>query len=438
MCGINHRPTRVFPGVTGTDGSGRSVSRLGGVTGHAYHLLPSGQPRVVTCSPPSLIIRLLAESMPTWSAFRDLFPALETCTYLNTAGGGVMARSVADAAVTYYRESVEMGDIGWDIWLDRSGRDRRDVAAFIGASAERTAFLPNASLGFNILARSLPSGARVLALDQEFPSCTTPFIRAGAEVRFIPTSPDGRVEPGMLREAFSEPADAFVVSSVQYANGFRADLAALSAVCREAGVLFLVDATQSIGAFPVHMEDDGIDALVFSGYKWATAGYGNAVLATANRWEDGAPPLIGWRSARDAYALENAELDLVPGGIGHEMGHPPFPGIFAMAEALRLLEHQGVERISARILEVTGQLIEGLRERSIPVRSSLDVDSRSGIVLADVPHAAQVCKVLRQMDVWTTARDGGLRISVHGYNDEGDIRRFFDRLDTLPGGQTAP
>ena len=376
--------------------------------------------------------------MNSWRAFRELFPALETCTYLNTAGGGVMARSVADAAVAYYRESVAMGDIGWDTWLDRSGQDRRDVAAFIGASPQRTAFLPNASLGFNILARSLPPNARVLALDQEFPSCTTPFIRADADVRFLPTPPDGSVEPGVLRRALSEPTDAFVVSSVQYANGYRADLAALSAVCREAGVLFLVDATQSIGAFPVHMERDGVDALVFSGYKWATAGYGNAVLATANRWEDGAPPLIGWRSARDAYALENDRLDLVPGGIGHEMGHPPFPGIFAMAEALRLLDRQGVDRISARILEVTGELIEGLRDRDIPVRSSLEIDSRSGIVLADVPDAAHVCKALRKVDVWTTARDGGLRISVHGYNDEGDIRRFLECLDALMGGQTAP
>lgn len=369
--------------------------------------------------------------MTDWSAFRALFPALGTCTYLNTAGGGVMSRQVADAAMTYYRESVLMGDIGWDRWLERSERDRADVASLIGAKPFRTAFLPNASLGFNILARSMPDGSRILAIDKEFPSCTTPFLRAGHDVRFMATPPDGRVDASALRKALQEPVDAFVLSSVQFANGFRADLASLSAVCRNQGVLFLVDSTQSIGAFPIHMDRDGIDALVFSGYKWATAGYGNGVLATGGQWSYHAPPLIGWRSAQDAYALQNDVLDLLPGGIGHEMGHPPFPGIFAMAEALRLLDSQGLTAISERILHLTARLAAGLMERGYAIRSNLDESCRSGILLADMPDASTTCQSLRLEHVWTTARDGGLRISVHGYNDAADLDRFLTALDQL-------
>jgi cysteine desulfurase/selenocysteine lyase len=375
--------------------------------------------------------------MSDWSAFRALFPALGTCTYLNTAGGGAMSRQVADAAMTYYRESVLMGDIGWDRWLERSERDRADVALFVGAKPFHTAFLPNASLGFNILARSLPSGSRILAIDREFPSCTTPFIRAGHDVRFVTTPSDGRMEAAALRKALQQPADAFVLSSVQYANGFRADLAQLSAVCREAGVLFLVDATQSIGAFPIHMVRDGIDALVFSGYKWATAGYGNGVLATGERWPETDPPLIGWRSARDAYALQNDALDLLPGGIGHEMGHPPFPGIFAMAEALRQLEGQGIAAIAGRIQHLTAVLAAGLLERGFAIRSNLDERFRSGILLVDMPEASSICQALRQEQVWTSARDGGLRVSLHGYNDAEDVDRFLEKLDVVSATQTA-
>lgn len=375
--------------------------------------------------------------MSDWSVFRALFPALGTCTYLNTAGGGVMSRPVADAAMTYYRESVLMGDIGWDRWLERSERDRADVAAIIGAKPFRTSFLPNASLGFNILARALPEGSRILAIDQEFPSCTTPFLRAGHDVRFVPTPKDGRIEAPALAKALREPVDAFVLSSVQYANGFRADLASLSAVCRDHGVLFLVDATQSIGAFPIHMVRDGIDALVFSGYKWATAGYGNGVLATSGAWPEGDPPLIGWRSARDAYALQNDALDLLPGGIGHEMGHPLFPGIFAMAEALRLLQGQGVNLIAQRIQHLTAALAAGLMERGFALRSNLDEHNRSGILLVDMPEASSICQALRQEQVWTSARDGGLRVSLHGYNDADDVERFLVALDDVAAAQRA-
>jgi len=370
-------------------------------------------------------------TMSDWSAFRALFPALEGRAYLNTAGGGAMAGQTAEAAHRYYRESVAIGDIGWDTWLERAHQDRRDVARFVGGDPDRLAFLPNASLGFNILALSLGPQARVMALDQEFPSCTTPFIRAGADVHFVDTPPDGSIHAEHLDRAWMPGARAFVISSVQYANGFRADLKALSEVCHRHDAFLVVDATQSIGAFPLHVGEAGIDALVFSGYKWATAGYGNAALITGEHWPDDHPPLIGWRSARDAYALENDRLDLVPGGIAHEMGHPPFPGLFALAEALRVLDTVGPDAMARRILGLTGRLLEALDDRSIPVRSARNKKHRSGIVLLDVPHAKAVCSTLKQREIWTSARDGGLRVSLHGYNDASDIERLLEGLDAI-------
>jgi len=368
--------------------------------------------------------------MLDWPAFRALFPALEGRTYLNTAGGGPMARGTAQAAANYYAESVSMGDLGWDVWLQRARRAREDVASFVGGQADRTAFLPNASLGFNMLARSLGREARILALDQEFPSCTLPFLRAGADLRFIKTSPDGAIDADHLTSSWIPGTTAFVISHVQYANGFRADLCALASVCHHHGALFLVDATQSIGAFPLDMETMGIDALVFSGYKWATAGYGNAAFLTGDGWPQADPPFVGWRSARDAYALENDRLDVLSGGIGHEMGHPPFPGLFALAEALRILDTVGPERTAQRIITVGGYLLRALDERGIPVRSTRDDAHRSGILLLDVDDAPAVCSALKEHEIWTSARDGGLRVSLHGYNDTSDMDRFLQGLDT--------
>lgn len=367
--------------------------------------------------------------MPDWTAFRASFPALKGRAYLNTAGGGAMAVQTAEAAGRYYQESVAIGDIGWDGWLDRAEVDRADVARIVGADSERLAFLPNASLGFNILALGLGAGTQVMALDQEFPSCTTPFIRTGADLRFIETPPDGSITAIALEESWVAGTDVFVVSSVQYANGFRADLASLARVCHDHDALFVVDATQSVGAFPLDMEADGIDALVFSGYKWATAGYGNGVLATGPRWPDDHPPLVGWRSAKDAYALENDRLDLIPGGIAHEMGHPPFPGLFTLAEALRILDDAGIGAIAHRIQLLTSDLLAGLDERSISVRSARAKENRSGILLLEIPDAARRCADLKKQDVWTSARDGGLRVSLHGYNDGSDIDRLLSALD---------
>jgi len=341
-----------------------------------------------------------------------------------------MAPSVADAAGAYYRESVEFGDAAWDTWLERADRDRSDVARIIGADASRLAFLSSASLGFNICARSLEPGRPILALDQEFPSCTTPFLTAGHDVRFLPTHPDGSPRSGAWKKALESGPQALVLSSVQFANGYRSDLSALASRCRELGLKFIVDATQSVCAFPLDVKAMGIDALVFSGYKWATAGYGTAVLATGPGWPDQVP-LVGWRSAKDAYALENDRLDLLPGGLAHEMGHPPFPSIFAMAAALRLWESFGIDTASSRIRTLAELVRTGAQERGWSVRSHKETAHQSGIVLIDLPNASQVCAGLKARSVWTTARDGGLRVSMHAYNNEEDIEAFFNAADDL-------
>jgi len=311
--------------------------------------------------------------MRDWHAFRNEFPAVSGSVYLNTAGGGAMSRAAAEAGAAYYREHLELADAAWEKWLARMETVRRTVAHSVGAQPDRLSFLSNASLAFNIIARSLPKGARVVALDNEFPSCTLPFLGAGHQVRFVSTPPSGAISADDLDRALRASDDLFVISSVQFATGYRADIRSLAEACHARGIDMAVDATQSVHAFPLDMGRDGVDWLVFSGYKWATAGYGIAVLAS-RAGAKGAlvrPPLSGWRSARDAYALVNDRLDLLSCGVGHEMGHPLFPGIFTLGAATRLLAggSGGTKTLSHRILGLVSRLRAGLCELGCDIRS---------------------------------------------------------------------
>lgn len=337
-----------------------------------------------------------------------------------------MSRRSAAAGMCYYEEAAQDGDRGWDSWLERCERDRADVAHFIGSHPERTSFLQNCSLGLNIVARSFPTGSEVLALDKEFPSCTTPWIRAGHRVRFMGSDEAGRIDAAAVQRAITDSTAALVLSSVQFANGFRADVRSIGLACRSAGVRLVVDATQSICAFPLDMEADAIDYLVFSGYKWACAGYGNAVLAvSADAAEGSVPPLTGWRSARRAYDLENDRLDLLPAGIGHEMGHPSIPGIFTLAEAIREWSEVDQSLTSARIRSLTNRLRAGLEQQGAFLVSAAETDRISGITLLRTPRPADVAAWLKRRGILTSARKGGLRVSLHAYNTEEDVDAFL-------------
>lgn len=363
-----------------------------------------------------------------FNAFRGRFPATLQRTYLNTAGGGAMSDLAAAAGRTYYEEAEMQADVAWNAWLDRSERVREQVARFIGAATSEISLLQNASLGINIVSRLFDEKIEVLALDKEFPSCTIPWLRVGHELRFMSTPEDGRVFADDVARELKSKTDVFILSSVQFANGFRANLREIGEACRDAGVRFVVDATQSVCAYDIDVERDAIDALVFSGYKWATAGYGIAALYLARDRFLSQPPLVGWRSAAQPYLLENDRLDLTTNGICHEMGHPTFPGIFTLGAALALFEQVGMNRVSARIDDLVHKLRARLASDGFNIVSSGESGSTSGILLVKLENADEWAVSLKNRNVWVTARRGGLRISAHAYNNEADLDQLMQAM----------
>ncbi len=365
------------------------------------------------------------------NAFRARFPAVLQRTYLNTAGGGAMSDRAAAAGRMYYEEAETLADVAWNTWLERSEQVRERVARFIGAAASEISFLQNTSLGINIVSRLFDEKIEVLALDKEFPSCTIPWLRVGHELRFMSSPNDGRVFADDVARAMNSNTGVFVLSSVQFANGFRANLREIGKICRDAGVFFVVDATQSVCAYDIDVERDAIDALVFSGYKWATAGYGIAALYLARDRFLSEPPLVGWRSAARPYLLENDRLDLARHGIGYEMGHPTFPGIFALGAALALFEQVGMDRVSARIDDLVHKLRARLAPDGFNIVSNGESGSTSGILLVELENADEWAAALKKRDVWVTARRSGLRVSAHAYNNEADLDRLMHAMSEI-------
>ncbi len=364
-----------------------------------------------------------------WQAIRKLFPAVERYTYLNTASGGVMSAYAAEAARRYYDEAHTQADVLWDEWCDRAEQVRHQTARFLNADPDEIAFLPNASLGLNLAAHLFDDHGGVLTTEDEFPSDTLPWLQHNHPVRFIPTNADGSVSLKTMAEAIDPQSRYLVTSTVQYRTGFRIDLEALGRLCHSRGLTFIVDATQGIGVFPIDVRRQQIDVLVFSGYKWATAGYGIAVLYIRKEHLAGrALPMAGWRSAREPYVLRNDRLDLAAHTTALELGHPLFPGIFALGGALRLFEEIGRERIEARVQTLTAYLHRRLDEHGVTILSTKNPAHQSGITMLRVEHPKQVVDELKAQDIFVAARGQGIRVSVHCYNNHEDVDRFVETL----------
>jgi selenocysteine lyase/cysteine desulfurase len=373
---------------------------------------------------------------PDWKEIRSRFPALGSQVYLNTAGGGPLSRDAFESARLYWDGLYQDGDRHWNRWMETVERTRARLADTIGASPDEIAFLANSSQGLNLVADMFSSDWTVVLADDDFPSVTLPWIQRGHRVRFVEAGSDGVIELPAVRSTLGPASETdrrlVAVSFVQYGTGFRFDLRALAEICSASRAPLVVDATQGFGVFPVDVGRTPLSAMMFSAYKWVGAGYGVAPLFVRkdilSRYR---PPAVGWRSGREPYALENRKLDLTSEARGLELGHPPFPGIFALAGALDLIERIGLPAIEARVESLVDRLHRGLDERRIPFRSPRRRGQRSGIVMIDVSDPEGIVSELGRRGIFVSARRGALRVSVHYYNDERDLENLFRALDEI-------
>jgi len=364
-----------------------------------------------------------------WKEARALFPAVEQNTYLNTAGGGPLSARSAAAGRAYYEQSLSDGDVHWDEWVEHVELVRRGLARFLNARPANIAFLANASTGIGIAAHMLRGRGRVLAVADEFPSCTLPFLQLGYPVDFVPTARDGTVGLRDLDAACSDQTAVLAISFVQYKSGFRNDMARLGSFCKERGLAFVVDGTQGFGAFPLDVSDNGADFLSFSGYKWANAGYSIAGLYVSERFiEPESFPLVGWRSSAEPYALNYDRVELAERAAALEQGHPPFAGVFALGAALELIQEIGIQKIGRRIVELTRYLHERLDAAGIWVLSTRGDDHISGITIAASDDPVGTVKRLRDRGIIVSTRGEGIRVSLHYYNNEADVDRLVEAL----------
>jgi cysteine desulfurase/selenocysteine lyase len=367
-----------------------------------------------------------------WDEIRSYFPAVESCTYLNTAAGGAMCRQAAEEAKTYYDEMTAVGDRKWNEWLERTEETRRQTASFLNAKPEEIAFLSNTSAGLNVVADLLDDKGEVLTLADEYPSVSLPWLHRKQPVRFLPTQDDGGIDIDDIDQAAGPNTRIVAISHVQYCTGFRCDLEELGKLCRTRGWWLVVDATQSFGTVPIDTQTSQVDALIFSGYKWVTAGYGIAsVFVRKEVLEERGLPAVGWRSAKKPHALINDRLDLTTEARGLELGHPTFPGIFALRGALQVLQEIGLVHIEARINELTAYLLERMDELGIAILSPRKQGRRAGITMLGVPDPAGTARGLKKKNVSDSARGRGIRVALHFYNNRRDIDRLAEALEAV-------
>lgn len=346
-----------------------------------------------------------------------------------------MSLRVKRAVEEFVSEATEFGAFNYTSWTKRVDGIRKKSSALIGAKPEEVAFVKNTSHGISIVAQGLDwkEGDNLIVYENEFPSNIYPWLnlkKRGIEIRFVP-SRNERILIEDIEGLIDSRTRLVAISSVQFSSGFRIDLKSLGELCKRKGVLFFVDAIQSLGAVPMDVEEFQIDVLAADGHKWLLSPEGAGIfycrIEIAERIN---PILIGWKSVLNEFDYDDIDFRLKTSALKFEEGSLSFIGIFALGAAVDFLLEVGINRIENRVLELGYLIIKEAEKRDFRVRTPMKREERAGIVsIAKNFDPIGVKDKLRDDGILVNVRGGAIRVSPHFYNTEQDVLRLFDSVD---------
>ncbi|HUR93190.1 MAG TPA: aminotransferase class V-fold PLP-dependent enzyme [Gemmatimonadales bacterium] len=369
---------------------------------------------------------------------RAEFPWADETIYLNNASIGPLPERTRLALDAFNRRRSTPFRLPDRDLFGTLNESRRMIAELISATPEEIALTVNTSFGLGVVARALPlrAGDVVLVSDREFPANVYPWLRlreTGVEVELVATLPSGWPDEARLLARLEDPrVRALAVSLVQFSNGYRVDLAALSAATRRSGAYLVVDAIQAVGQLPVNLSRTPVDVLACGGQKWLLSPWGSGFVYVRRELIQAlSPPVTGWMAFEgtdDLTRLTTYNDTLRADARRFELITLPYQDFAGMNASLGLVLELGVERIGAHIARLQEPVL-AWAERSGVRLASPRGEHGSGILCLAPDDVGEAFRRLKASRIICSLREGAIRLSPHAYNTVDEMARVVAVLD---------
>jgi cysteine desulfurase/selenocysteine lyase len=343
---------------------------------------------------------------------------------------------MAQYAMAACRQQQEFSEVLRDI------RTTRELAArLIGARWEEIALLGPTSLGLSLFANGIDwkVGDEVVCYADDYPANVYPWLdleRRGVVVRRLRTERPGEITPDLVAGALSERTRLVALASCHFFSGYRLDVESIGALLHSRGILFALDAIQTLGAFPLDVVRAHVDLLSADAHKWLLGPMAMGIVYVAERhFERVRPTLLGaWNVQCPRFQAQDT-IAFVPTAQRYEPGVLNTSGVYGMKAALELLLNVGVDQISARLLELKSLLLAELEAKGFEATGPVAGPNASGITTVSHPRspASALFKALESEGVVASLRHDRhgkeyLRFSPHFYNTPEEILRVAEVL----------
>ena len=307
---------------------------------------------------------------------------------------------------------------------------------FHGEGPEQVAFTANSTESLNIAIKGvLEPGDRVVATVLDHNSVLRPLYemeRQGAELVIVGCTDEkdrGCLDYGAMEAAIRPGTKAVVCTHASNLTGNLVDIRRIGGWCRKAGALFIVDASQTAGVFPIDMERDMIDILCCTGHKGLMGPQGTGGMCV--RKGVGIRPLLSGGSGIMTYSRTHP--DSMPTAL--EAGTLNAHGLAGLRASLTYIREQGVDEIREKEIALMRRFYDQVKTiPGVRIYGDFKQEQRAAVValnLGDEDSGEVSDYLAREHEIYT--RSGGhcapLMHETLGTREQGAVRFSFSHFN---------
>ena len=366
------------------------------------------------------------------------FPVCKNKIFLAHAGVCPLPRRVAQAMNDCANEAM-LGDQE-EFVLHHIEDARKAGAKLLNCQPDEVALVGPTSLALSFVASGLSfrKGDNILIYHDDYPSNVYPWMALaakGVSVRLINIRQLGILRKVDVMGQVDEDTKLVALASNHFISGFRLEHDAIGSYLRERRILFCLDAIQTLGAFPTHV--DHVDFLAADAHKWLLGPCGAGVFYVKKDLQTKLNPQVyGWHNVRNPNFVAQETIEFRSGAAKFEAGTHGLIGLIGLLAAMELALEIGVENIGRELLRKRAWLVPALEEKNYTVlNTGAKSENASGITAfySEGKDMAAVQQKLSDHGVVASLRTDRkgrnyIRLSPHFYNTDTELQRVLELL----------
>jgi cysteine desulfurase/selenocysteine lyase len=380
----------------------------------------------------------LAEILSNEELRQHEFPVVKNKIFLAHAGVCPLPRRIAQAIADCAHEGA-LGDQEAFV-LHRLEDARQTGAKLLNCQPNEVSLVGPTSLALSFVAAGLNfrKGDNVIIYHDDYPSNVYPWLALadqGVKVRLLNIKNYGAIRALDIMGQVDESTKLVALASCHFISGFRIEHGAIGKFLRERGILFCLDAIQTLGAFPTTVEH--VDFLAADAHKWLLGPCGAGIFYVHRDVQEKLNPRVyGWHNVRCPNYVAQDKIEFKPGAVKFEAGTHNLVGLIGLLAAMELALEIGIENIATELKRKRAWFAPELQKKGFTVLNPDPQPENAGAIISIFSPGKNLAALHQKLaDAGIIAslrgdRKGNsyIRFSPHFYNTDAELQRVLEVL----------